>query len=134
MEHGGVEMKNVTKILGFIGFGLSIFVIILFMVLAIFAPSSDLKIFLFLLAVCLPFIILGLVGTVSFLKKKILSGIFMILAGIATGFLGLMSVSGGKLIGALNMAVGFIACILYIVAAICCFTINNKNNNIAQNI
>ncbi|WP_346887661.1 hypothetical protein [Clostridium sp. UBA1056] len=125
-------MKSVTKILGFIGFGLSIFVIILFMLLAIFAPGSDWKPLLFLLAICLPFIILGLVGTVNFLKKKILSGIFMILAGIATGFLGLMSTAGGKLIGGINMAVGFIACILYIVAAICCFTINNKNNNISQ--
>jgi len=130
-------MKNVTKILGFIGFGLSIFVITLFMVLAIFAPGSYWKPLLFLLAICLPFIILGLVGTVNFFKKKILSGIFMILAGIATGFLGLMSTAGGKLIGSkliggINMAVGFIACILYIVAAICCFTINNKNNNISQ--
>jgi hypothetical protein len=122
-------MKNVTKILGFIGFGLSIFVIILFMLLTIFAPGSDWIALLFLLAICLPFIILGLVGTVNFKKKKILSGIFMILAGVATGFLGLMSTAGGKLIGGINLAVGFIACILYIVAGICCFTINNKNNN-----
>lgn len=121
-------MKSATKILGFIGFGLSIFVIVLFMMFAIFAPGSDWKIYLFLLIVCLPFIILGLIGTINFQNKKISSGIFMILASVAVGFLGLMSVAGagGKLIGGFNMAVGFISAILYIVAAILCFL--NKND------
>ncbi|MEG2657173.1 MAG: hypothetical protein RSA29_15870 [Clostridium sp.] len=120
-------MKNATKILGFIGFGLSIFVIILFMVTAIFAQGSDWKILLFLLAVCLPFIILGLIGVINTETKKILSTILLILAGVATSFLGLMSASGGKLIGGLNMAVGFIAGGLYIMAAIFC-VLNKKRN------
>lgn len=124
-------MKSATKILGFIGFGLSIFVIVLFMMFAIFAPGSDWKIYLLLLVVCLPFIILGLIGTINFQKKKISSGIFMILASVAVGFLGLMSAAGGRLIGGFNMAVGFISAILYIVAAILCF-ISKSDKGINQ--
>ena len=118
-------MKNITKILGFIGFGLSILVMILLLMSALIVEDGNGKALLILLAVGIPFIILGLVGTLKYEKNKMLSGVFMILAGIATAFLGFMSVVGGVIIGGLNLAVGFIAGILYIVAAIFCF-INNK--------
>lgn len=119
-------MKNITKILGFIGFGLSILVMILLLMSALIVEDGNGKALLILLAVGIPFIILGLVGTLKYEKNKMLSGVFMILAGIATAFLGFMSVVGGVIIGGLNLAVGFIAGILYIVAAIFCFINNNK--------
>ena len=118
-------IKNITKILGFIGFGLSILVMILLLMSALIVEDGNGKALLILLAVGIPFIILGLVGTLKYEKNKMLSGVFMILAGIATAFLGFMSVVGGVIIGGLNLAVGFIAGILYIVAAIFCF-ISNK--------
>lgn len=114
-------MKTTIKILGYIAFGFSMLLEIIMGSITVLVPGSDWKVWLFLLVTCLPFVILGLMGIIFFQKKRIMSGIFMILGGITTGFIGLMDVRAGLLIGGFSLAVGFIGAILYIIAAIMCF-------------
>lgn len=111
------------KVLSFISFGLSMVVVFLYLVSSFSATVSNGLAMLFILALCLPFLILGLLGAIFVLKKRILSGVFLILGGLASSFLGLMSTQGrlGDALGLMTIALGIVAGLLYIISGILAF-------------
>lgn len=110
------------KITGFIAFGVSMLILLMYLMTTLMAPGSTWKEMLLLLVIVLPFMVLGVIGCALCGKMKVLSGIFMILAGIATAFLGLMCLSGGlPVLGILALPLGIIAGIVYLVAAVLTF-------------
>lgn len=104
------------KAMGFVGFGLSIAVLVVYLMSAILAPGRDGEVLLILLCFIFPFLILGLIGVILN-NKKVLSIIFTVLAGIATAFLGLMCV-GVKYLLVISLPLGVIGLLFYIIHAV----------------
>lgn len=115
------------KVISFISFGLSMVVMFLYLISAFSAPVSDGLAMLFILALCLPFLVLGLLGAIFVLKKRIMAGIFMILGGFASGFLGLMSTQGllGEAVGSFTLVLGIMTGLLYLISGILAFVSKN---------
>lgn len=110
------------RVISFISFGISMLILLLFMMTTFTASGSDVKAMLLVLVFTLPFIILGLIGGLQSEKRRTIAGIFMILAGISTTFLGLMTCAGGlQILGILALPLGIVSFILYIISAILTF-------------
>lgn len=110
------------KIICFIASGISLFVLLMYLMTTFMAPETDGKALLLLLLFTFPFLIVGLIAGIIMDKKRILSGIFMIMSSLATVFLGLMCCTGGiPILGILALPLGCIGLILYIISAIMTF-------------
>lgn len=110
------------KVICFISSGISLFIMLMYLMTTFMAGEADAKALLLLLVLVFPFLILGLIAGIIIDKKRILAGIFMIISSIATIFIGLMCCAGGmSFLGILALPLSFIALILYIISAIMAF-------------
>ena len=110
------------KIICFIASGISALILLMYLMTTFMAQGTDWKALLILLVFVFPFLILGLIGGLLSDKKRILSGILMLLSSVATAFLGLMCCTGGlPILGILALPLGFVGLILYMISAILTF-------------
>lgn len=106
------------KIICFISFGLSMLILLMYLITTFMAPGDDYKPMLLILLLVLPFLILGLIAGLK-INKKIMATIFMILSGLAAAFLGLMCLTGGMgFLGIIALPLGIVVFILYLISMI----------------
>ncbi|MBS7175494.1 hypothetical protein [Massiliimalia timonensis] len=110
------------KVMGYISFGVSLLIFLCYLMSTFMAYGSDSTALLILAGIMLPFYVLGLLGCIFADRLKVMSGIFMILAGGCAVFTGLMTLAGGlEVLGILALPLGVIDALLYLVAAILTF-------------
>ncbi len=107
------------KVLGWISCGISVFIVLLFMMSGLMAPGEDYKVFLLILGLCVPFIVTGFIGCLLVDKHKIASGILMIVSIPGICFLGFMTIAGGLSgFAILTMPLSIINSVMYLVSGV----------------
>lgn len=119
---------NGKKVMGYISFGVSMLIFLCYLMSTFMAPGGDATVMLILAGLMLPFYVLGLLGCIFAGRLRVMSGIFMILAGGCAVFTGLMTLAGGlQVLGILALPLGVIDALLYLAAAIMTFVSKPEN-------
>ena len=107
------------KVIGWISCGISIFILLLFMMSGFVSPGEDYKVALLILGMCIPFIAAGFIGCLLADKNKIASGILMIVSIPGICFLGFMTIAGGLSgFAILTIPLSIINSVMYLVSGI----------------
>jgi len=117
-------VAKTIKAFSFVSVGSMAMLIIMYMFSVYLSERTNGIAMLFIFSFYLPFIVLGLIGTIVSVGKKIMSGIFMMLCALASAFIAFIGITGGIGIGIFCLIFGLTTFILYILSAILCFCFN----------